>query len=218
MSTNTLPFSLLPTMPRKALSATKKAQLAREEHTGLMAQAVAFYQHEQGKTASEKKMGLRRVCSHFEKQYFLEKGKRISLSYTTLWNLSNGERVLATVNTEKSWLFPKEAEEVITYVIKIASWGHGLSHHHLKEHVDQICRAHLGNKFPTTGVGKKWTHHFVECHSDLLHVYTSSPINTARGQAVNEHTNFQWYNIVKETQLRGDDGKPIAPRMHLGYG
>ena len=145
-------------MARKALSATKKAQLAREEHTELMARAVAFYQQEQEKPAGKKKMGLHRVCSHFEKQYFLEKGKRISLSYTTLRNLSNGGRVLATFNTEKSWLLPEEAEEVVAYVIKIASWGHGLSHRRLKEHVDQICRAHLGNKFPTTGVGKQWTH------------------------------------------------------------
>lgn len=198
-------------MARKALSATKKAQLAREEHTELMARAVTFYQQEQGKPAGEKKMGLRRVCSHFEKQYFLEKGKRISLSYTTLRNLSNGGRVLATFNTEKSWLFPEEAEEVVAYVIEIASWGHGLSHRHLKEHVDQICRACLGNKFPTTGVSKQWTHRFVEHHSDRLHVYTSSPIDTACGQAVNEHTNSQWYDIVEETQLRGDDGKPIAP-------
>jgi hypothetical protein len=198
-------------MPRKALSATKKTQLAREEHTELMARAVAFYQQEQGKPAGDKRMGLRRVCSHFEKQYFLEKGKRISLNYTTLRNLSNGGTVLATFNNEKSWLLREEAEEVVAYIIEVASWGYGLSHRRVKEHVDQICRARLGKKFPAMGVGKQWTHRFVERHSDRLHVYTSSPIDTARGQAVNEHTNTQWYDIVEETQLRGDGGEPIDP-------
>jgi hypothetical protein len=119
--------------------------------------------------------------------------------------------VLATFNNEKSWLLHEEAEQVVTYIIKVASWGYGLSHRYVKEHVDLICQAWLGKKFPMMGVGKQWTHHFVERHSDHLHVYTSSPIDTARGQAVNKHTNTQWYDIVEEMQLCGDDGEPIDP-------
>ena len=42
-------------------------------------------------------------------------------------------------------------------------------------------------------------------------MYTAKSLDTAQGQAVNEHTNRLWFDVVEEVQLWGDDGKPIAP-------
>lgn len=197
-------------MARRALSKTKTAQLKHETYTELMAKAVARYQQEQDKQRTVKKMGLRKVCAEVEKEYYKKTRKNLSLNHNTLRNLVNGGRLRAVANMEKSWLIDCETEELIRYVIENAEMGHPFSHRRLKEHVDEVCRAHLGIKFPEKGVGIQWTHRFIEKHSDKLHVYTAKSLDTARGQAVNEHTNKLWFDLVEELQLRGDDGKPIA--------
>ncbi|KAF8805870.1 hypothetical protein BYT27DRAFT_7212612 [Phlegmacium glaucopus] len=93
-------------------------------------------------------------------------------------------------NAEKSWLLQEEVEEVIVYTIELAAQG---------------------PKFPESGVGKQWTYQFVEKHSDRLHVYTTCPLDTLRGWAVNEATNVHWLDLVEDIQLQGDDGQLIAP-------
>jgi hypothetical protein len=198
-------------MARKALSLTKKKQILQEDHTLCMARAVAMYRQEQEKPNREKKLGLRKICSIIEKEYFDQKKKAVSLNHNTLRNLVNGGMIRSKFNEQKCWLLQEEADEVINYTIELANQGYGLDHQRLKEHVDEICRACLGSKFPITGVGKQWTYRFVEKHSDRLHVYTARPLDTLRGQAVNETTTAKWFNLVEELQLRGDDGEPIAP-------
>jgi hypothetical protein len=198
-------------MARRALSKTKTAQLKHEEHTELMAKAVARYQQEQDTPSAVKKMGLRKVCTEVENEHYKKTGKRVSLNHNTLRNLVNGGRLRAAANSEKGWLVDGEADELIRYVIENAEMGHPFSHRRLKEHADEICHARLGTKFPENGVGVQWPHRFVEKHSDKLHIYTAKSLDTARGQAVNEHTNRLWFDVVEEVQLRGDDGKPIAP-------
>ncbi|KAG2047938.1 hypothetical protein BDR06DRAFT_830602, partial [Suillus hirtellus] len=59
--------------------------------------------------------------------------------------------------------------------------GFPLSHKCLKEHVDEICQARLGDAFPQSGVGKNWTQRFVEKHSDHLRAYRAHSLDTARG-------------------------------------
>jgi len=115
------------------------------------------------------------------------------------------------MNASKSWLTKQEADEVIKFTVEIAAWGHGLDHRRLKEHVDEICRARYGSTFPKEGVGRRWTARFIERHSDQLHVYMARPLDNVRGQAVNPETNEGWYDIVEDIQLRGDDGKAVAP-------
>jgi hypothetical protein len=114
------------------------------------------------------------------------------------------------INAEKSWLQKEEAKEVIDFVIEMGEWGHPFSHLRLKEHVDAIVRARLGSKFPETGVGRQWTYRFLEKHSNKLHMYTARALDTARGQAVNEHANTKYFDMVEDLQLRGDEGKPVA--------
>lgn len=197
-------------MARKALSQTKKCQLARAEKDQLMARAVVLYQQEQSKPDAQPKGGLRKICREVEKEYFLEKGQKIALNHNTLRNLANGGRMRSQTNAEKGWLTKEEVDQVIQYTVEIAEWGHPFSHRRLKEHVDAILHARLGTKFPETGVGSQWTHRFIEKYSERLHVYTSRPLDTARGQAVNEHANKLYFDMVEDIQLRGDSGNPVA--------
>ncbi|KAI0045573.1 hypothetical protein FA95DRAFT_1465332, partial [Auriscalpium vulgare] len=69
---------------------------------------------------------------------------------------------------------------VVAYAISLAERGFPLNHKRIKEHVDEICRAKLGDKFPESGVGKKWTYRFVEKHSEQLQHYWSHPLDHSR--------------------------------------
>ncbi|KAF8985513.1 hypothetical protein BDQ17DRAFT_1335862 [Cyathus striatus] len=52
---------------------------------------------------------------------------------------------------------------------------------------------------PKEGVGKCWTEHFVEKHSDELKTSWSTPLESKCGDAVNEHTNHAWWKLLEET-------------------
>jgi hypothetical protein len=84
--------------------------------------------------------------------------------------------------------------------------NHGflLSHCRLKNHVDEICRAHLGSEFPEGSVGVNWTHCFVEKHSEQLKISRSRPLESKRGQAVNQSTNEAWWSLLSETVKKFD--------------
>lgn len=172
--------------------------------------AIENYHKEQQKPPTLKKKGLRRICVDTTHQYFLETGKTIALNHTTLHHLVNGGQKLSDFNAEKGWLLREEVEKVIEYALEVAQRGFPLSHHRLKEHVDEICRARLGDLFPADGVGKQWTNRFMEKHSDVLGTYWSHSLDNARGRAVNPATNESWHNLLEEMLLTGDDGKPIA--------
>ncbi|KAL0566176.1 hypothetical protein V5O48_015844 [Marasmius crinis-equi] len=66
----------------------------------------------------------------------------------------------------------------------------------LKEVVDKICRACLGNAFPKTGAGEQWAHHFVEKHSNCLKTFWSSKLDSKRGCGVNPNTNEKWFTLL----------------------
>ncbi|KAJ3717255.1 hypothetical protein DFJ43DRAFT_968075, partial [Lentinula guzmanii] len=57
----------------------------------------------------------------------------------------------------------------------------------------------LGDNFPVTGVGKKWTQRLVRKHSDHLHMGWSSPLDEKRGRAVNPHTNEAYFKLLHDT-------------------
>lgn len=198
-------------MARKALSATKQAQNISEERNLLMARAVLKYRAEQEKGHPEKKRGLRGVCKDIEDEYFKETRRRVILNHNTLANLVKGGRMMADVNAEKGWLLPAEKEIVLDYTIETAEWGFPFSHLRLKEHVDAIVASRLKEGFPATGVGKQWTHRFVEKHSDRIQGYKSRPLDTARGRAVNPNTNEKWQDVNERFTMTGDDGNPMLP-------
>ncbi|KAJ6484113.1 hypothetical protein C8R45DRAFT_769740, partial [Mycena sanguinolenta] len=144
--------------------------LAREERDALMARATALYLHERDKVLQngEKRMSLRAVCKKIEHEHLLEKKKAVALNPNTLLRHVNRGKSKSKSNEEKGWLLAGEVETVIAYAVEVSNRGFPLTHKRLKEVVDEICIARLGDKFPSKGVGKKWTGHFVEKHHDRL--------------------------------------------------
>jgi len=73
---------------------------------------------------------------------------------------------------EKAWLkSSEEAEKAVEYCLELGRRGFPLNHRRLKEHIEAIVQARLGDKFPSEGVGKNWTDRFAEKHLDRLGRY-----------------------------------------------
>jgi hypothetical protein len=92
-----------------------------------------------------------------------------------------------------------EEDIVIGFIVEMADRGFPLSHRCLKEHVDSICRACLGNKFSKNGVGQNWTYQFFQRNSEQIKIAHSRPLEDKRGRAANPYTNAAWYKMVEDT-------------------
>ncbi|KAL1685925.1 hypothetical protein GGG16DRAFT_35675, partial [Schizophyllum commune] len=90
----------------------------------------------------------------------------IKLNFQTIINHAKGKTTRGEANVSKSWVTPEEAHIIIAYAAEVAARGWPLSHRRLKEHVDLLLHARLGADFP--GVGKQWTHCFVDRYSEHL--------------------------------------------------
>ncbi|KAK6995700.1 hypothetical protein R3P38DRAFT_2567036 [Favolaschia claudopus] len=132
----------------RSKSLTKHAQISREERDTLMARAVVLYRLEQQKDLppGEKRMSLRAACRKVEGAYQVDTGKLISLGHNTLRRLAQGGKSKSQSNEDKGWLLPEEVETVIAFLIELANRGFPLNHKRLKEIVDEILRARLGEK------------------------------------------------------------------------
>ncbi|TFK16904.1 hypothetical protein FA15DRAFT_551211, partial [Coprinopsis marcescibilis] len=111
------------------------------------------------------------ICNLVKQEYLASIKKphpNITLNHNTLRNLVNGGTTIQDFNDAKCWLTKEERREVINTIIKFAAWGQPFSYARLKEHVDAICRARLGKKFPVGGVGPRWGQRFVEQNSEEL--------------------------------------------------
>jgi len=200
-------------MARTAASDNKKKRIWQEEKAKCMALAIEFYHEEHAKPDGEPRLGLRKICLKAQKSFFAKTQVNVPVpNHNTLQNLATEKTIpKAEVNAARGWLSKEETEEVISYVIECAEQGFGLDHHRLKEHVDEICRARYGSKFPEKGVGINWTNRFVERFCNRLHMYTARSLHDVRGKAANPENNKKWYDLVEEIQLHGDNGKAIAP-------
>lgn len=174
-----------------------------------MARAIATYQSEQLKDPKERK-GLRTVCKEIEIDHRKETGHNVTLNHNTLRTLANGGRKMGDFNATKGWLTKSEEDVVVQYAAELGERGFPLTHRRLKEHVDEICHARLGDKFPIGGVGHNWTQRFLEKHADALSTYRSRSLDSKRGGAVNPTTNKAWMKLLGDTLERGDSGEAIA--------
>jgi len=126
--------------------------------------------------------------------------KNVTLTHVTLKRRLDGGRSCQQANEENhGWLTSEEEEVTVNYCLQLAQRGFPLTHEGLKQHVDTLLHARLGSTFPKTGVGKLWTHCFLNRHSKRLHRYWSAPLDTERGHAVNENTNEAWFELLKST-------------------
>lgn len=191
-------------MVGRALSETKKKQIISEAREHLRARALEAYRAELAKPAGKKRRGARQVAADYVALYKQETGRSINLDYSWLCRKVVGGRTRVESNASRSWLTKEETDVVINYTIESAARGFPLSHRRLMEHVNQILQARLGDAFPNTGVGKKWSHRFVEKYSDRLRTSWSTPLESKRGRAVNEHTVKLFYNIIEELSNKYD--------------
>lgn len=183
-------------MPGRAQSDTKKAQNAREAYEDLKDRAIEVYKNERKKPNGR---GARTIAQDFMDLYRKETGKSVRLCYNTLIRGADGGRSRAEANAAKSWLTKEETALVIGYIAELGNRGFPLSHRRLKEHVDEILRARLGDEFPALGVGKKWTQRFIEKYSRDIKMSWSTPLESKRGRAVNPHTMSAYFALLKDT-------------------
>lgn len=105
----------------------------------------------------------------------------------------------AQSNAAKGWLTPEETENVLRLVEELGERGFPPDHRTIKEFVDAILQVKLGDQFPNGGVGKKWTHRFLEKHSDRVQGYYSTGLESKRGRAVNLNTHEAWFKVLGDT-------------------
>jgi hypothetical protein len=150
-----IPHTYLPSfaliMVGRPKSMAEKAMFSKQEHDDLMERAVQAYLAELEKPYRSRR-GLRTICRDFEQLYLEEKGDHIHLSFATLGRLASGHHSRSEANEHRRWLTPIEDDIIVAFSIEIGARGFPLSHRRLKEHVDRIARARLGDKFPTKGV------------------------------------------------------------------
>jgi hypothetical protein len=145
-------------MPGRAKSDVEKHLAAKRIHDAWMARAITAYREEQKKKPVKSRRGLRTICAEFEALYFSETGKTLKLCHMTLKRLAAGGMTREQANADRRWLTKSEEDIVIGFISEMADRGFPLSHRRLKEHVDIICKARLGNTFPAEGVGENWTY------------------------------------------------------------
>ena len=175
----------------------EKATIDKREHDALMARAVLAYRTELKKPDHRSRRGLRTICKDFEKLYYDEKGIRIHLSFSTLNRLVDGGKTREQANAIRRWLTDIEERIVVDFLIEMAVQGWPVSHRRLKEHVDLIAAARLGDEFPPLGVGKNWTEHFILRHSGRIKMSDSRPLEDKRGRAVNPTANKHYWELIE---------------------
>ncbi|KAJ7233165.1 hypothetical protein C8J57DRAFT_1315357 [Mycena rebaudengoi] len=79
------------------------------------------------------------------------------LSKSTVDRLLKGGTRKSDSNADRGWLLAEEEVIVADFCLQCANRGFPLSHRRLKEHVDMICRARLGDQFPETARRQTWT-------------------------------------------------------------
>lgn len=130
--------------------------------------------------------------------------------------MTGGVCSITQFNQEKAWLLPEEEKIVLDFIIELASRGWPLNKKRTREHVNQICWARLGAKFPKDGVGESWVNCFLTRHRDLIQTYRAHPLESLRGRAVNPFTHHHFYNLLGKVLETGDNGSPIADENIYG--
>ena len=188
-------------MPGKALSLTKKRQIIHEAEDAFWQHAAKANMVKLARPEGQSHKGSHTIAWDFIHLYRKETGKVITIDHKFIIQQAAGAQTQAEANAAKGWLSAAETQVFIDNILECGKQGFPLSHHQLKEHVDEILRAWMGAKFPEGGVGKQWTDQFVEQHSDQLKMSWATPLEAKRGQAVNEHTVGAWFNLLEEINL-----------------
>ncbi|CAK5275007.1 unnamed protein product [Mycena citricolor] len=188
-------------MGRRAASATKKTAAARKHLDKWTARATQRYKDEQMRELGpdETRKGARKICEEIQEEHLVQYGMSISISHTTITRHAAGGEKLSDFNASKSWVLAKEEPIIISYARNLAARGFPLNHALLKECIEAVVCARLGDAFPADGLGKNFTARFLEKHSDQLRTCWASNLENKRGRAVNPATHEAWFQLLEET-------------------
>jgi hypothetical protein len=108
-----------------------------------MAHAVLLYQQEHTKADADgtKPLSAKGCCQKTSDSYFMESGRRLELSDSTLLCWVKGGKLKVESNADKGQLLPSKVKQVVDYAVEVANCGFPLDHHRLAEHVNEICMA-----------------------------------------------------------------------------
>jgi len=220
-------------MPKgnKQVEAANKKKSAKQKEAAIQ-RAVKLYES-LAELNLEKPPGYRMVCKMAEDELERETGDKIKLCHITIRVRLNGEfndqlgttehsrftlgvRSLIEFNREKAWLLPGEEKIILDFILKLASRGWLLSKQRTRDHINRICQARLGAKFPEGGVGECWVDRFLGCHNDLIQTYQAHPLKSLHGRAVNPFTHRRFYDLLGRTLKTGDNGSPITKENIYG--
>ncbi|CAA7270386.1 unnamed protein product [Cyclocybe aegerita] len=190
-------------MAKHAASDVLKKRQEEEEKARAYWIAHAIWLDEQQKPKDER-LSYQEVAEEAHKRWHAKTGHWLKLNHNTVRNHATGKtRPREETKWDSSHLSAVKEEEVVNYLIETAAQGFGLSHRRLKEHVIELCRAHYGTSFP--GLGKHWSHRFVERHHEHLHVYRTRPLHDVQGKAANPENHKAWCDLVENAN--GDEGE-----------
>jgi hypothetical protein len=183
----------------------KKASKVEEEWT---VRAAEIWQEGQ-KSSSRPAPSLQVALNQAQKEYLDQTGKVIKLNKSRVHRRVHGGKSRQEAADDRSWLTPEETKTVVDLAIEYADRGFPLSHRRLKEHVDMILRARLGERFPAEGVGKQWTARFVS-DNERLHMYWSRALDKSRARAVNPTTKAEYFDLLEQV-IEGKGGSDKIP-------
>lgn len=121
------------------------------------------------------------MARDFENLFKVEIGREIKLCHLTLTRGENRGKNQASTNVSKSHVTPGETNILIDLIGELGNRGFPLSHRRLREHINKILQARLGDKFPQGSVGKQWKNHFVKKHSDRIKMLWSAGLESKKG-------------------------------------
>jgi len=146
------------------------------------------------------------------KSVLLEKGKRISLNYTTLRNLSKWWKGISNLSTTRRAGYSLRRLRRLSHTLLRLPAGVWLESSPFKGTRDQICRARLGKQIQLQGLASNGLSASSSVHSDRLHVYTpAQSIPHVAKLLTSIQLPMVMINRLRKTQLHGDNGKPIPP-------
>jgi len=114
---------------------------------------------------------LRYAALHYQ-----DTSEAVKLCHMMLKRLAAGGNTCERANAEWAWLNNTKVNVVIKFIDEMAACGFLVSHTHLKEAVDLICSAHLGEEFSVIGVGKNWTYHFSKKYANHIKISQSQAL------------------------------------------
>ena len=146
----------------------------------------AIEEYKAAKEAGEQ-VGLREVAA------------RHGVSKSTLGRVVHpGTRTITEFNKSKRLLNSGEDHVLVEYVQGMANRGFPLTKSQIGRHATAIVQAREGSNVPA--VGRSWSDHWVEQHSNNLAVYWGSRLDSKRGYAVNPTSNAGYwsaaYNLI----------------------